>query len=91
MCDDGDIRLEDGPSNIEGRVEICYNGVWGTVCDHHWDNRDAIVVCRKLGLNTSCKCIDIVILKNIYFLLPLPLLQSLCHCIFLPMVVEKDQ
>ena len=90
MCDDGDIRLEDGPSNIEGRVEICYNGVWGTVCDHHWDNRDAIVVCRKLGLNTSCKCIDIVILKK-NFLLPLPLLQSLCHCIFLPMVVEKDQ
>ena len=48
-CDDFDIRLIGGESEREGQVEICYNGVWGTVCDYGWDQVDADVVCRQLG------------------------------------------
>ena len=34
-------------------MEICNNNVWGTVCDDGWDDENAVVVCRQLGLPTA--------------------------------------
>ena len=48
-CTDGKIRLRNGYLSGEGRVEICINNAWGTVCDDGWDDADASVVCRELG------------------------------------------
>ena len=57
MCFDGEIRLRDGFDENQGRVEVCFGGVWGTVCGDGWQSNaglnNAPVVCRQLGLFTS--------------------------------------
>ena len=58
-CEDGDVRLVGGNTQYEGRVEVCINQVWGTVCSsrysswwstyYYWGTPDSNVVCRQLG------------------------------------------
>ena len=52
-CIEGDIQLVDGPSLMEGRVELCEHGEWGTICNAYWDDREARVVCRQLGYESD--------------------------------------
>lgn len=51
----GEVRLANGEYESEGRLEICANGVWGTVCNNYnrrysgFDLHAAAVACRQLG------------------------------------------
>ena len=49
-CAEGEVRLAGGDTTREGRVEICLDNEWGTVCDQMWDATDAAIVCRQLQL-----------------------------------------
>ena len=49
MCYDGEVRLAGGEHTAIGRVEVCENNVWGTVCDLGWDDQDAEIACRSAG------------------------------------------
>ena len=47
-CENGTVRLRGGGSYY-GRVEVCVNKIWGTICSDFWDYEDAAVVCGQLG------------------------------------------
>ena len=54
ICVDGDLRLMDGLSQYEGRLEICFNEMWGTVCDDYWSRSKVTeVTCRQLGFMSA--------------------------------------
>ena len=59
LCSNGDIRLANGARAVadappsSGRVEVCFNGGWGTVCEDGWSTKDAQVVCGQLGFDPS--------------------------------------
>ncbi len=54
-CREGSLRLVDGSSHNEGRVEVCLDGRWGTVCNDGWTEREVSLVCSRLGFPTLSK------------------------------------
>ena len=57
---DGELRLINGGTQFEGRLEVCLGNQWGTICDDYWKSNslNAQVACRQLGFSsqgTTCK------------------------------------
>ena len=76
-CSDGDLRLSGGETEYQGRVEICINNLWGSICysssryGNYWNVDDGRVVCRALGhqeLGNTAIIATIIILTEIFSL-----------------------
>ena len=52
-CAEGEVRLMGGAFETEGRVEVCHNGIWGSICSTGFDATDAHVVCKEVGIGPS--------------------------------------
>ena len=66
-----EYRLMDG-TDLEGRIEVKYRGVWGTICDDDFGNKEAQVFCNSLGFTgpaVSSKNFDFAILSIRFFFL----------------------
>ena len=63
-CIEGEVRLLEGTSPLEGRVEVCKNNIWGTVCHTAWTFTDAKIVCRQLGFSVAGEEVIIHIVKK---------------------------
>ena len=52
-CNDWDLRVMDGASVREGRVEICFNNAWGTICNENYGVTDARILCSQLNFESK--------------------------------------
>lgn len=55
QCKDWDIKLVSSNVSTQGTVQVCYQGVWGTISDDNWGTNDARVICRQLGFYDGCE------------------------------------
>ena len=55
-CTEGEVRLEGGPDQFTGLVEVCTKGTYTLVCREGFDFRDATVVCRQAGFPDRGEC-----------------------------------
>ena len=59
-CQNGDVRLAGSSDPLQGRVEVCVNETWGTICEDFWDTNDTSVVCRQLGFSAEGMCYSFI-------------------------------
>ena len=65
-CSDGELRRQNGSSVREGRVEICVNRAWGTICNHNYGITDAQTICSQLTFAREGQTILLLAVTHVY-------------------------
>ncbi|ORU94766.1 MAG: hypothetical protein A6F71_09615 [Cycloclasticus sp. symbiont of Poecilosclerida sp. M] len=55
-CTTGAVRLENGTTLLEGRVEVCVNNAWGTICHDTFSEEEAVIICNLLPYQFNGTC-----------------------------------
>ena len=63
-CTDGQLRLAGSNVPNEGRVEICMDNEWGTICDDNWNTNDANVACGLLGFSSTSESLFVYLYQG---------------------------
>ncbi len=63
-CNEGEVRLMGGVNITQGRLEICVNDAWGTVCSNRFGTNEAVVVCRQLQFSESSESGSCIYINN---------------------------
>ena len=79
-----------GITPLEGRVEVCYGGVWTTITNDYWGFRDARVVCRQLGYDDKSEQQDeTLVFSTLYCIITFSLLQLLRHSLMCTVILDQ--
>ena len=60
-CNDGELRLVGGNDSAVGRIEVCINKAWGTICNTRFGTNEAFVICQQLGFPTEGTTISLIL------------------------------
>ena len=88
MCNNGELYLVDGYSDYEGRLEVCYNNIPGTVCDDLWTVQSTRVACRQLGIHDTTHGLFVCILWSVMCITLYASYNHYVNCLFLTMQTE---
>ena len=61
-CAYGELRLIGGTNELEGRLEVCIDGQFGSICDDFWSVADANTACLQMGFAGVGKHTQIIII-----------------------------
>ena len=66
-CTNGSVRILSASSSNDGVVEVCQDGVWGSIISYSWDSIDARVICKQLGRPWQSKLFNMTSKKYYIF------------------------
>ena len=75
-CRSGEMQLQGSSVQGRGRVEVCIDNTWGTLCDNSWSSADATVVCRQLGFSRHGKLNNLLTMLITLYIIVLILRSS---------------
>lgn len=80
-CLDGELRLVNGSDEREGRLEICFNRAWGTICRDEFNQTEATVACGQLGFSREGAVLHTYIMINrICMICTIAISYGMCVC-----------